>query len=261
MSVKIELSKGEYKDLIDYCQLNKIDIDILSKKCFSEGFRIEKYGLLNSNSKVVEKEIIVEKPIEIIREVPVEVIKEIIVEKPIEVIKEIPVEIVKEVIIEKPVEVIKEVQLPPVEVEVIKYVDREIIKEVIIEKPVANFDNICDNTYIEELETKIKILESKPTEVKEIITEVIKEVPVEVVKEVIKEVPVEVVKEIIIEKEDSNMKTKMESLQQTLMKLREENMKKDQEIEENKKLISDLKRLTEEKKAVFLRGSDLNKLY
>jgi hypothetical protein len=249
MSVKIELSKVEYKDLIDYCQLNKIDIDILSKKCFSEGFRIEKYGLLNSNSKVVEKEIIVEKPIEIIREVPVEVIKEIIVEKPIEVIKEIPVEIVKEVIIEKPVEVIKEVQQPPVEVEVIKYVDREIIKEVIIEKPVTNFDNICDNTYIEELETKIKILESKPTEVKEIITEVIKEVPVEVVKE------------IIVEKEDSNMKTKMESLQQTLMKLREENMKKDQEIEENKKLISDLKRLTEEKKAVFLRGSDLNKLY
>jgi len=235
MSVKIELSKGDYKDLMDYCQLNKIDIDTLSKKCFLEGFRIEKYGLLNGSGKVVEKEIIVEKPVEIIKEVPIEVIKEIFIEKPIEVIRE--------------VEIIKEVQLPPVEVEVIKYVDREVIKEVIIEKPVTNFDNIYDNTYIEELESKIKHLESRPPEVKEVITEVIKEIPIEVVKEV------------VIEKEDLTLKTRLESLQQTLMKLKEDNIKKDREIEENKKQLEDLKRLTEEKKAVFLRGSNLNKLY
>jgi hypothetical protein len=45
------------------------------------------------------------------------------------------------------------------------------------------------------------------------------------------------------------------------MKLKEDNIKKDKEIEENKKLIEDFKRLTEDKKAVFLRGSNLNKLY
>jgi hypothetical protein len=245
MSIKIELTKEEYKDLINYCQLNNIDIDLLSKKCFLEGLRIEKYGLLNSNSKIVEKEVIIEKPVEVIKEVVVEKLVEIIKEVPVEVIKEVetirevPVEVIKEVV------TIKEVPINPVEIEVIKYVDREVIKEVFIENAVTNLDNICDKTYVEELEIKIKSLESRPPEIKEII----------------KEIPVEIVKEVIVEKEDVTLKTKLESLQQTLMKLKEDNIKKDKEIEENKKLIEDFKRLTEDKKAVFLRGSNLNKLY
>ena len=54
---------------------------------------------------------VVEKPVEVIKEVvvekPVEVIKEVVVEKPVEVIKEVvvekPVEVIKEVVVEKPV--------------------------------------------------------------------------------------------------------------------------------------------------------------
>jgi hypothetical protein len=111
-------------------------------------------------------------PREIIKEVPVEVIKEVIKEVPVEVIKEVikevPVEVIKEVIVEK--EVIKEV---PVDKEVIREVPVEVIREVIKEVPV------------------------------EVIREVIKEVPVvkevEVIKEVVREVPKEIVKETIRE--------------------------------------------------------------
>lgn len=52
--------------------------------------------------KIVEKPVEVTKEVEVVKEVPVEVIKE--VEKPVEVIKEVPVEVIKEVV--------KEVQVP-----------------------------------------------------------------------------------------------------------------------------------------------------
>ena len=241
MSIKIELPRDEFRELVKYCQLNKLDINELSKKCFEQGLRIEKYGLLNSRSEVIEKEII----------------------KEVEVIKEVPkieyVEIVKEIPKIEYVEVVKEVPSPPVEV--IQYVDKEVIKEVFIEKDVSNSDNFYDKNYVDELKQKILELENKPPE--------IREVPVEVVKEVVieKEIPVEVIKEIIVEKEVviekdiGNVKSKMESLQNTLLKLKEENIRKEKELEENKKLIEELKKLTEDKKAVYLRGSDLNKLY
>ena len=74
---------------------------------------------------VVEK--IVEKPVEVIKEVRVEVPVEKIVEKPVEVIKEVRVEVPVEKIVEKPVEVIKEVR---VEVPVEKIVIKEVVKEV-----------------------------------------------------------------------------------------------------------------------------------
>jgi hypothetical protein len=253
MSIKIELPRDEFRELVKYCQLNKLDINELSKKCFEQGLRIEKYGLLNSRSEVIEKEIIKE----------VEVIKEVPKIEYVEIVKEVPkieyVEIVKEIPKIEYVEVVKEVPSPPVEV--IQYVDKEVIKEVFIEKDVSNSDNFYDKNYVDELKQKILELENKPPE--------IREVPVEVVKEVVieKEIPVEVIKEIIVEKEVviekdiGNVKSKMESLQNTLLKLKEENIRKEKELEENKKLIEELKKLTEDKKAVYLRGSDLNKLY
>jgi len=247
--VELKLNRDETKDLTDYCKLNNLNVEDIIKKCFKEGFNIERYGLLSGSNKSKEiiKEVIVEKPIEIIKEVPVEVLREI------EVIKEIPVEVIKEV----PVEIIKEIQLPPIEVEVIKYVDKEIIKEVVIEKPVTNFDNFYDKTYVESLENKIKELETNQPEVREVITEVIKEVPIEIIKEV----PVEITKEIIIEKEDVNLKIKFESLQQTLMKLREENLEKDKKLREFEALINDIEDM-KTKQAAFLKGSNLNnKLY
>ena len=88
-----------------YCTLNNVeDADKFISDCFTQGFNIEKYGLLGKTlndsekhlktggveEKHITKEVIVEKRVEI----PVEVIKE--VEKIVEVIKEVPIERVVE---------------------------------------------------------------------------------------------------------------------------------------------------------------------
>jgi hypothetical protein len=116
----IVLTKEELKDLESFCALNGLDIDTLIKDSFKQGYHIEKYGLLGNmggiQEKWVEKEVIREKRVEI----PVEVIKEVvkieyvevpvekvvIVEKLVEVIKEVPVDkvVIKEIIKEVPVE-------------------------------------------------------------------------------------------------------------------------------------------------------------
>lgn len=92
-------NKDLENDIINYCKLNNIeDIEKFKIDCFKKGYNIEKYGLLGEidETKIIEKEII----------------KEVVVEKPIEVVKEVisyvekPIEIIKEVIVEKPVEVI-----------------------------------------------------------------------------------------------------------------------------------------------------------
>jgi hypothetical protein len=88
---------------------------------------IEKYGLLGNTGGVQEKQVEIEVIREKRVEIPVEVIKEVVkveyvevpvekivtvekpVEKLVEVIKEVPVEVIKEVQVEKIVEVIKEV--------------------------------------------------------------------------------------------------------------------------------------------------------
>ena len=254
MDIKIELNISEYKDLNSYCKLNKFEQNDIVKKSYLEGFRIEKYGLLHGSQNTVET--IVEK--EVIRyvEVPKEIEKEIIRIEYVEVDK--PVEVIKEVIVEKIIEV-------PVEV----------IKEVIKEVFVSKIDNIYD----------------KPEpEIKEVIVEKIIEVPVEVIREVIKEVfvpkidniwdkpepeikeviiekiievPVEVIREVIIEKEgDKGLKSKLDAIQQTLMKLRTETLEKDRLISEYEKTIEEIQKFQENKKAVFLRGSNLDdKLY
>ena len=114
------------KEIYDFCMINGItDINKFIQECFKQGFDIKRYGLLGETG---EKEVIVEK----IVEVPVEVIKE--VEKIVEVIKEVPIEITKEI------EVIKEV---PFE----KIVIKEIIKEVPVEKVIK----VSDDTQVNEL--------------------------------------------------------------------------------------------------------------
>ena len=134
--MEIKLTTSQLKSVQEYCKLNNIeDIDKFISKCFTEGYNINKYGLLGGDSEKIGG--IEEKQVEI------EVIKEIRVEVPVEIIKEV----VKYV--DVPVEIIKEV-------EVIKYVDREVIKEipveiikekivnVIQEVPVPNIDKIGD---------------------------------------------------------------------------------------------------------------------
>ena len=241
MEYKLNLSSTENKDLISYCNMNDLRISEVIKKSYLEGFNIERYGLLNTGGireKQVEKEVIVEKRVEI----PVEVIKEVV---RIEYI-EVPVDRI--------VEIIKEVPSPPLETEVIKYVDREVITEVKVEVPVEKIVYIHDKkeeevvtkveTNCDEFLLKIQELESRKPEV----------------IEVIKEVPVEVIKEIIIEKEstDIGLKSKLEAIQNTVQKLKLDNIEKDKKIKEYEKTIEDIQKFQTDRKAAFLKGSNLD---
>jgi len=88
-SLTINLSYSEGIDLESFITLNKIeDEDKFNKKCWKQGFDIEKYGLLFPVGTVQEK--IIEIPIEKI--VEKEIIREIFVDK----IVELPVEVVIE---------------------------------------------------------------------------------------------------------------------------------------------------------------------
>lgn len=259
MEVKINLSTTEHKNLVSYCNLNDLLVSSVVKDSFITGFNIERYGLLNSGQEVVEKEVIkeiikyVEIPVveekEIVRieyvDVPVEVIKEVsverIVEKIVEVIKEVPVDRV----VEKMVEVTKEIP-----------VDKIVIKEVPVETIITKIEYISDDTKLNELLLKIQELENRPPETIEVIKEVVIEKEVVVEKEVIKEV--------VIEKEttDNNLKPKLEALQNTVQKLRQDNIDKDRQLKEYEKTINDIQKFQEDKKAMFLKGSNLDdKLY
>jgi hypothetical protein len=207
MEIKLNLTNGEHKDLVSYCNLNDVLISEVVKKSFTTGFNIERYGLLNSNTpqeKIVEKE--VEKIVEVIKEVPVEKI----------------VEVVKEVVVEKPVEVIKEI---PVE----KVVVKEIVKEVPVEKIVTKVEYICD-----ELRYSLDELLTKP--------------------------PIEKIVEVVVEKEipDNSLKPKLDALQTTLAKVRQETLEKDEKIKELENTIQELKKTQENRQAVYLKGSNLN---
>jgi hypothetical protein len=241
MEYKLNLSSTENKDLISYCNMNDLRISEVIKKSYHEGFNIERYGLLNTGGireKQVEKEVIVEKRVEI----PVEVIKEVV-----------RIEYV-EVPVDRIVEIIKEVPSPPVETEVIKYVDREVITEVKVEVPVEKIVYIYDKkeeevvtkveTNCDEFLSKIQELESRKPEV----------------IEVIKEVPVEVIKEIIIEKEstDIGLKSKLDAIQNTVQKLKLDNIEKDKKIKEYEKTIEDIQKFQTDRKAAFLKGSNLD---
>jgi len=288
MEYKLVLSKSENQDLISYCNLNDLRISEVIKKSYSEGFNIERYGLLNANGtqeKLVEKEVIVEKrveiPVEVIKEVvkieyvevekPIEVIKEITVEKPVEIIKEVPVERV----VEKVVEVTKEI---PVE----KIVIKEVVKEVPVEKVVYVTDQEEMKAKIfqkeqefdqqrREFSTKTQEMENifqyemskKDKELDELrhSLDILSQTPpVEKVVEVVKEIPVEVIKEIIIEKEssDNSLKPKLEALQNTVQKLKQDNIEKDKQIKEYEKTIEEIQKFQQDKKAAFLRGSNLD---
>jgi hypothetical protein len=256
MDVKLKLSNSEHKDLTDFCNLNDLLISEVVKKSFTTGFHIEKYGLLNSDGvevKEVIKEVIVEKqvevPVEIIKEVEKEVIREIPVEKIVE--KEVIKEIVKEIPVEKVViqEVIKEV---PVE-KIVYVTDQQEMNDKIFQKDLEfeeqrrKFSTIkqdLENNFQDEkkeLLLKIQQLENRPVET----VEVVREVPVEVVVEKI------VTKEVV----DSS---KNQLLQETLQKLRSENMEKDKKIKDLEARINAMGQEDVRRGAVYLRGSNLN---
>jgi len=220
MEVKLNLTNTEHKDLLSYCNLNDLLISEVVKKSFATGFNIERYGLLNAGQEVKEKEVIKE----VIKYVEVPVVEE----KEVVKIEYVEVEKRVEVPVDRIIEVIKEIPSPPTEIKVIEYVDREVIKEVFV----SNNDNIYDKP-----EPEIR----------------------EVIIEKIVEVPVEVVKEIIIEKEsDVNWKPKLEALQNTVQKLKQDNIEKDKQIREYEKTIEDIQKFQQDRKAAFLKGSNLD---
>ena len=207
-SLIINLLYSEGIEFESFITLNKIeDEDKFNKKCWKQGFDIEKYGLLVPVGTVQEK--LIEVPIEKI--VEKEIIKEVIVEKIIET----PVEVIVEKIIETPVKVVVEKQ--------VFVTDDQKVNELIIELEKAQ-------NKIVNLSQEISELSSKPP------VEKIIEVPVEVVVEKIVEVG---------SSEETNKKQQM--LQETIQKLRQELQKKTQEISDlnekinNRHFTSELK--------------------
>lgn len=221
MTINLELTSKEHKDLISYCELNKLDPDVILKKSYLEGFSIEKYGLLGNSSGVREKQVVKEIIVEKRVEIPVEVIKEVIKVEYVEVEKPV----------EKIVEVIKEIPSPPQEIEVIKYVDREVVKEVKVEVPVEKIVYIYDKKEENSVPNIDKIGDKPEPIIIEKIVEVIKEVDV------------------------SGSKVLM--LQETLNKLRKELTDKNTRITELEGTIKKLEQTNINQGAVFMKGSNL----
>ena len=234
MEIKLNLTNGEHKDLVSYCNLNDVLISEVVKKSFTTGFNIERYGLLNSNTpqeKIVEKEV----------EKIVEVIKEVVVEKPVEVIKEIPVERVVEKVI-------------------------EVIKEIPVEKIVTKVEYISDDSKTNELFGKIEQLEFEKQEMGNNFQSEMSKKQEELDKlrhsldELLAKPPVEKIVEVVVEKEimDDSLKPKLDALQTTLSKVRQETLDKDEKIKELERTIQELKKTQENINAVYFRGSNLN---
>jgi hypothetical protein len=250
MEIKLNLTNSEHKDLVSYCNLNDVLISEVVKKSFTTGFNIERYGLLNSNTpqeKIVEKE--VEKIVEVIKKVEVEKIVEVIKEVPVEKI----VEVVKEVVVEKPVEVIKEI---PVERVV------EVIKEIPVEKIVTKVEYISDDSKTNELFGKIEQLEFEKEGL--ILNSQEKDKELDELRhsldELLDKPPVEKIVEVVVEREipDNTLKPKLDALQTTLSKVRQETLEKDEKIKELENTIQELKKTQENRQAVYLKGSNLN---
>jgi hypothetical protein len=273
MDITFQLDSGQYKDLTRYCELNKLVPEDIVKKSYLEGFMIEKYGLLgktvNEGEKHLIKEVIVEKRVEI----PVEVIKEVVKVEYVEV----PVEVIKEVTVEKLVEVIKEV---PVD----KVVIKEIIKEVPVEKIVTIYDNSSENELLLKIQQLEQEFSTKTTEIG-IIKQEFSTITTEnenifhykmskkdeeldelrrTLDEHLAKPPVEKIVEVVVEKEttDNSSKSKLDALQNTLAKVRQETLEKDKKIKELEQTIQEIQKFQDNKQAVYLKGSNLDdKLY
>jgi hypothetical protein len=277
MNITLELDSNQYKDLTRYCELNKFIPEEIAKKSYLEGFMIEKYGLLGNTGGVQEKQV----EIEVIREkrveIPVEVIKEVVkveyVEVPIEkiVTVEKPVEKLVEVIKEVPVEVIKEVQVEKIV---------EVIKEVPVEKIVTIYDNSSENELLLKIQQLEQEFSTKTTEIGIIKQEFStittenenifhykmskKDEELDELRRTLDEHLAKPPVEVVVEKEttDNSSKSKLDALQNTLAKVRQETLEKDKKIKELEQTIQEIQNFQENKQAVYLKGSNLDdKLY
>jgi hypothetical protein len=261
MNITLELDSNQYEDLTKYCELNKFIPNEIAKKSYLEGFMIEKYGLLSKTGgeqeKRVEIEVIREKRVEI----PVEVIKEVVKIEYVEVPVEKIVEVIKEVIVEK---------------EVIK----EIIKEVPVEKIVTIYDNSSENELLLKIQQLEQEFSTKTTEIGIIRQEFStittenenifhykmskKDEELDELRRTLDEHLAKPPVEVVVEKEttDNLSKSKLDALQNTLAKVRQETLEKDKKIKELEQTIQEIQKFQENKQAVYLKGSNLDdKLY
>jgi hypothetical protein len=232
-----------------FCESKEIkDVDNFMYLCFKQGFDIKKYGLLGETLNEGEKHLktggIEEKQVEI------EVIREIRVEVPVEVIKEV------DKIVEVPVEVIKEV---PVE----KVVIQEVIKEVPIDRVVEKIIQTSDDTQINELLSKIEQLNGEIS-IKCVETDNIRQefsTKTEEMENIFQNKMSKKDEELdeLRQKLDilvTNDKTKM--LQETLQNLRSELQQKNEQLKELEKINRELLN-GNQNQAYLMRGSNLNR--
>jgi hypothetical protein len=254
MEIKIQLSSKEHKDLMAYCNLNDLLISSVVKDSFTNGFNIERYGLLSAGIETKEKEIIKE----VVKYIEVPVIEEK------EVVKIEYVEVEK--IIEKKVEV-------PVEIVVTKteYIsDDTKTNELLLKIQQLELDKKLFSTKTQELEEQVQIFSTKTTEMENIFQNKMSKKDEELdrlrqeLDEQLDRPPVEKIVEVVVEKEimDNSLKSKLDALQNTLAKARQETLEKDKKIKELESTITDIQKFQENKPAVYLKGSNLdNKLY
>ena len=247
----INLSRKQLKDVEEFCKLNKIEnVEEFLVKCFVEGYEIEKYGLLQnsggSREKWVEKEVIVEKRVE----VPVDVI----IEKPIieyvEVEKEVIKEVIVEKVVEKLIEVIKEI---PVE----KIVIQEVIKEIPVEVKVEKKVYITDDEAVKQLGGKITKLEEEESQLLSKIQQLETSFDTQRSEYIRKISELESRPPTVVEKTTVDL-SKQKALEETIQKLRGELQLKNKEIQDLSDTIKEIQ-TNGGVRGVLLDGSNLNR--
>ena len=292
MNITLELDSNQYKDLTRYCGLNKFIPEEIAKKSYLEGFTIEKYGLLGKTHNDGEKDLktggIQEKrvEIEVIREklveIPVEVIKEVVKIEYVEIPVEKRVEIPVEKIVERIVNVTDDAKINELLLKIQQLENRpieivEVVKEVPVDRVVEKIIYTTDDIQINELGGKITKLENerqlfstKTTEMENIFHNKMSKKDEELdelrrtLDEHLAKPPVEKIVELVVEKEitDNSLKSKLDALQNTLTKVRQETLEKDKKIKELELTIQEIQKFQENKQAVYLKGSNLDdKLY
>ena len=292
MNITLELDSNQYKDLTRYCGLNKFIPEEIAKKSYLEGFTIEKYGLLGKTHNNGEKDLktgeIQEKrvEIEVIREklveIPVEVIKEVIKIEYVEIPVEKRVEVPVEKIVERIVNVTDDTKINELLLKIQQLENRppeivEVVKEVPVDRVVEKIIYTTDDIQINELGGKIAKLENerqlfstKTTEMENIFHNKMSKKDEELDKlrrtldEHLAKPPIEKIVELVVEKEitDNSLKSKLDALQNTLTKVRQETLEKDKKIKELELTIQEIQKFQENKQAVYLKGSNLDdKLY
>jgi hypothetical protein len=226
----LTLSKQQFKEVESYCRLNELDVQTFLHDCFKQGFLIEKNGLLNPlktggvEKNWVEKEVIVEKRVEI----------------PVEVIKEVQIEI----IVEKEVLVTDETR----------------INELLLKIQQLETDNKLFSTKVNEKDETLLEFSTKTNEMENILQQEKDELLLKIqqltldhdtqISEYIRKID-ECCKKPSVDG------SKQQALQETIQKLMGDNKEKSNKILQLEKSLLELESMAYQK-GILLRSSNLN---